>query len=453
MRCGLVLPLLWLAACASATPVPHPKASGADATGDGLSVDAAAVDGAAADAATSADAIAPSIDLPPADSGPFVPAPHRLPPELDYGGGGVLAATRVVSVFFAGEKSVAQLTNFGEQLTHSPWWQAVTGGWCTPEGTCVGEGGPSAVVQLPFAASPSYEEALDPAGGDLYNLMASVLDLPEAPTPDANNLYVIYMPKSAKVHFAPPQQGVGCKQFGGYHSAIQWQGKQIPYAVVLDCGGMGTSAFDQRTLAASHEIIEAATDPFPDSGFALSSWKAANQAWLMTLGGGETADLCIDPSGAGRDRVKMGNFVVQRSWSASAAKAGHDPCQPVPESDQWLNVAPVAAKDDNIKLKVGQPYTFDLVAYSDEPVADGWHLQALDLGAMMMGKDSPLTVSFDDQSEIDVQNGDHVPVTLLLEQSAAWLKSQGSVLLFVSRQAPESPPHFWPVRVHQSSSP
>mgnify|MGYP003340186890 CR=1 FL=1 len=123
-----------------------------------------------------------------------------------------------------------------------------------------------------------------------------------------------------------------------------------------------------------------------------------------TLGGGETADLCIDPSGAGRDRVKMGSFLVQRSWSATAAKTGHDPCQPVPESAPWYNVAPVTDKDDSIKLKVGQPYTFELAAYSDVPVDGGWHLQAMDLGAMMTGKDSSLTVTFQGADEIDADS-------------------------------------------------
>ena len=94
MQRSLVLFPLWLAACASsATVSPDATAPQADAGVDaGPAAPDVAFDAAPADANAKTDA--KSADTASPDSGPFAPAPHRLPPELSYGGGGVLAATR-----------------------------------------------------------------------------------------------------------------------------------------------------------------------------------------------------------------------------------------------------------------------------------------------------------------------------------------------------------------------
>ena len=44
------------------------------------------------------------------------------------------------------------------------------------------------------------------------------------------------------------------------------------------------------------------------------------------------------------------------------------------------------------------------------------------------------------------------------QKAYQWIKEDSlgggcTVLIFVSRQTPESLPHFWPIRVRQSSSP
>lgn len=85
--------------------------------------------------------------------------------------------------------------------------------------------------------------------------------------PDANRLYVVYVQPNVAVNLGG---GQGTTQQGilGYHGAFAGpSGSTIRYAVVAYPGGtvhnssLGTSAIDQLTDVASHEVAEAVTDP------------------------------------------------------------------------------------------------------------------------------------------------------------------------------------------------
>jgi hypothetical protein len=89
--------------------------------------------------------------------------------------------------------------------------------------------------------------------------------------PDANRLYIVYVDPSVAVDLG---SGQGTTQQGilGYHGAFAGtdaagNSTVIHYAVVVTPGGaahnssLGTSAIDQLTAVASHEIAEAVTDP------------------------------------------------------------------------------------------------------------------------------------------------------------------------------------------------
>jgi hypothetical protein len=87
---------------------------------------------------------------------------------------------------------------------------------------------------------------------------------------------------------------------------------------------------ENREVVASHELIEAVTDPIPDNhpGVQLddptSSWSSF---------GSEVADLCQRPDTT--EIVRESGFVAQRSWSASAAAAEQDPCVPGATADYF----------------------------------------------------------------------------------------------------------------------
>jgi len=90
-------------------------------------------------------------------------------------------------------------------------------------------------------------------------------------TPDANRLYVVYVQPNVAVNMSGGQ-GNTTQGVLGYHGAFggtdaAGHAVTIHYAVVAYPGGsvsnssLGTSAVDQLTAVASHELAEAVTDP------------------------------------------------------------------------------------------------------------------------------------------------------------------------------------------------
>jgi hypothetical protein len=97
-----------------------------------------------------------------------------------------------------------------------------------------------------------------------------------------------------------------CQAFCGYHDSLSNDGGPdprayavLPYPSCTGCLG-GLSAFDSLTSIASHEVMEAVSDPIPGSG------------WYDGPSNAENADLCawIQGSEAG--------YVVQKMWSNAA---------------------------------------------------------------------------------------------------------------------------------------
>src|SRR5262249_3642797 len=143
-----------------------------------------------------------------------------------------------------------------------------------------------------------------------------------------------------------------CSEFGGYHNSYSYPGNTgtggsipastVQYSVVPRCD----SSIDTTTVAASHEYIEAATDPEVGAGTAFYM-----QDQLWSLEGGEVGDLC--ETGKNSSTTESG-FTVQRIWSNKAAKASHDPCVPAPAGDVYFNAAP---SNEQVSAKVGDSKT------------------------------------------------------------------------------------------------
>jgi hypothetical protein len=159
---------------------------------------------------------------------------------------------------------------------------------------------------------------------------------------DAQTVYLIYFPSGVSVSLDGSQSCVA-GGFGGYHQtvAITRPGAsapiRVPYAIIPRCPPQGSETIDQTaTLTASHELIEAATDPdAKNPAYWLRS--GPNILWAL-INGGETADMCSVDMGFSAfgvtttpnyDTTESG-FAVQRIWSNTSAKAGHNPCVPIP---------------------------------------------------------------------------------------------------------------------------
>jgi hypothetical protein len=139
-----------------------------------------------------------------------------------------------------------------------------------------------------------------------------------------------------------------------------------------DAGGALTQA-EETTFAASHEIVEAVSDPIiqplgstaPAGGYYIDLSKQSSIPWAG-LGDGELADLCVDQLGFGQDRTTEGAYTVQRIWSIANATAGNvDPCVPS-NGKVYFNAFPTVSA---VIVNVGQTQTFevDALALGTEP--------------------------------------------------------------------------------------
>jgi hypothetical protein len=147
----------------------------------------------------------------------------------------------------------------------------------------------------------------------------------------------------------------------GYHRQATISGVTVPVAVIPTCSAtagdpslMGASVL---TPALSHELTEAATDPFPDSAPAFKSTDPAHVMWAVAMTGGEIADLCendrpnlITPDDLG--------FPVVRIWSNAAAMGTAGPCVPVPAGETYFTA--VARLPTTTRLQLPGGVTADV---------------------------------------------------------------------------------------------
>jgi len=98
----------------------------------------------------------------------------------------------------------------------------------------------------------------------------------------SNTIYGVYFPHGMKVTLG---RSASCSSFCGYHSSFTYNGISIKYAVFPypDCSGCslsGKAVGDMFTIVSSHEIREAATDPFGTAWFDRRGYEADDKcAW------------------------------------------------------------------------------------------------------------------------------------------------------------------------------
>lgn len=410
-----------------ATTSPGGSGDDAGADGEGGATDDAAVDGGANDAANEPEADDP-LD-------PNYPAAHNPLPQVDYNGGHILLAPKVVTITFEGDPLESRLQQFGDVITTTPWWEAVSKEYCTNAG-CIGPGSSGGHVVLPASTTTSYTDSVMP------NAASTVKDLIKAnvadgtfPAPEADTLYVVYFPAGVSVSLSAPGQGTSqsCVSggFGGYHQDLAvvppgaTQSVKVAYAIVPRCGNKEATT----TVAASHEIVEAATDPATSGS---PAWYMTSSPWAVL--GGEVADLCVDVTG-GNDTYQESGFTVQRSWSNMAAAASHDPCVPTPASDVYFGSAPVA---DQLQMAIGDTQTVEVDGFSDGPMPADWSVSVVDF-AHFQGTQSALTLSIDKSS---MHNGSKGTLTVSLVSDPGY---QGAWFAIVSSSG--NVRHMWPMVV------
>jgi hypothetical protein len=192
-------------------------------------------------------------------------------------------------------------------------------------------------------------------------------------------------------------------------------GADVPfaYAVIARCPPLGSrSTIDDLTIAVSHEMIEASTDPFVQTNTAYDFVDPSNAAWLFGFTSdplGEVADLCVYDSGDGL----LDQYTVTRSWSNRAAASGLDPC--VPSSGTYYGAAPIVQDSVSINgilatglsIPVGGSKTVDVHLFSAAPTA-AWFVTAIEGPLQAPANTLDLT-----WNQVSGKNGDVLKLTVM----------------------------------------
>ena len=339
--------------------------------------------GAGDDAGGTADAGTVDADPGPDHGSPSDTYPAFKPAmaQLVSRGGPVLKNPQIVTITWPGDTNAPGFEDFGDAIGGTKYWSSVVSEY----GVGAAVSGATNHIRMTTALTPGITESdID----DLVTANASqqtagnfTPDATKWPTPNANTLYVVYIPQAANFQI---DQGTGpvaaCgpdSSVGGYHSSTQ-TGSYV-YAVIPECGARGTeSEFDTSTESASHEFAEAAVDPQPGSGY--YGLDTPHYVWsLYNARQTENGDMCefyIDSFYKSTEASFI--YQVQRQWSNASAAAGHAPCVPAP-AGPYFNTTPLDLESINVKnhatqgykLVVGQEKTFEIGFYSDAAM-DPW---------------------------------------------------------------------------------
>jgi hypothetical protein len=153
--------------------------------------------------------------------------------------------------------------------------------------------------------------------GALHTELNRLFTAGSLPLPNGSNYYPIHFP--AGVNITSPDGAQSCVQFCAYHGTYKRNNVNVNYGVIPDqgggcAGGCGRNAqrVNNMDSVASHELIEATTDP----AVGLATTFAAPLAWYDRTNG-EIGDICNGQQGTtvGGDGV---TYVIQLEFSNAA---------------------------------------------------------------------------------------------------------------------------------------
>jgi hypothetical protein len=376
------------------------------------------------------EAAPPEAGAADADAG-FVEAPHAALPQVPNNGGPIVASPKIVTITFAGYSEDATMKSFGDWIAGSSWLAQVGHDYGVGTGTHAAH----VVLQMTAPTSPTdldTQALIEQKIGD--GTLPSAFDVDGGST-DAgagvagDYVYVIFYPQgtTAGSFLAGPSTcaDLGGGEFiGGYHWETQSGAYHVPYAVIPTCSdASGVERASDIEASASHEIIEASTDPFPytSTAYALTD---LSDPWTFT--DGEVADLCEGQT------LQQNGFTVQRVWSNAAAAAGTAPCIPAPAGG-FYDVSP--SPDTTQTVAAGSSVTFTLTGFSTAPLPP-WSLQAFaEQGAFVP------TLQL---SASTIGNGQTATLKVSVPSTAA-SQSYASVIVSCSRAPGDF--NYWPVAV------
>jgi len=133
------------------------------------------------------------------------------------------------------------------------------------------------------------------------------------PAPTANTYYPVHFPSGMSITASDGSRS--CVQFCAYHGTFVRNGVNVNYGVIPDIGqsgcngGCGGSTVTNNTdSVASHELVEATTDP----AVGLATVFGPPLGWYDQVDNGEIGDICNAQQGT------IPGFTVQKEWSNAA---------------------------------------------------------------------------------------------------------------------------------------
>jgi hypothetical protein len=241
---------------------------------------------------------------------------------------------------------------------------------------------------------------------------------PTFPANDPNTVYVIHYPGNTTISLGG---STSCTAFGGYHSNVTLpDNTDAAYAVIPRCTDFPPlTGIDAITGTESHELAEAATDPYPQTQPAYAQVDDGHFYWERVLGGGEVGDMCAQFPGVWNKWPGV-SYTVQSIWSNKNALAGHDPCQPS-VAPVYFNAAPVLPDTVTVstfgqtvvvkavKIPLMGTRTIDVDLFSDAATSGPFTVAAKDVASAFGGGSPYLQMSLDRNTGV---NGEILHLTI-----------------------------------------
>jgi hypothetical protein len=360
------------------------------------------------------------------------PAPHPPMPQVISGGGPVVGSPVYVPITFPDDPNQTDIVAFNSGIGATTYFSAIVSQY----GVGAATGGTPVI--LTTAQEPSGTGGTI-ADADIQTwLVGQIQSGALVGTDPSTDVYAIYFPAGTTITLPDPQVPGGtatsCSQFGGYHNSTSMSGQNVVYAVIPRCGSFETAGGQDLTGVAaitgpaSHEYIEAVTDPLPETETPAYVEPDQNDIiFELVLGGGEVMDMCAQNPDAFYQPSDFA-YTVQRGWSNSAALASHDPCEPELPGEVYFNSIGVfpntlitaggqSFSTDAVSLTVGSSKTVDVDLYSEAATSGPWTVEAVDAQSLGGG---PAALSF----SWDATSGENGQV-LHLTITANSMPSQG----------------------------
>ena len=238
--------------------------------------------------------------------------------QLRFQGGRILHSPKIVAVFFQPDPMQHATEALLESYGCTTYWR-----------DAVGEYGVGDALYERSVVLPELPATASASGPD-----ASALDPFRTWVSDraAEGVFGALSEDHVLLFFLPPNTRLAADdcsaQTGAHGFFVAKDNKQIAYAFIDRCPSLdGPYRLFNRTFAATHELMEMATDPDPS----MPGWKtlgagidAPSVRPSTTSSDDEGADFCNDRAADAPDYA----FSIARHYSNRRARVGRDPCDP-----------------------------------------------------------------------------------------------------------------------------